>query len=227
MVLSVRAPPFTEGIFPMLEAEGRLITHRRPVSRLPPALAHNPTYARHTPARGLAASLAALRSTFSVFGAMASKPTVSRLPHLRRLPHLSQRGSSTFRRVAGHLRPLVGGHRQLPVCHHVWPDKVRKYNMTINDLVSPAHGIDHLDDIYRSVEALIESIDERDSDLAVALQYEDQCPLCFRQALLHVVELLSHCGTTAVAVDMAQQHRMTCLQEGLLPATAMDNLIAL
>ena len=94
----------------------------------PPSItvaAHNPTYARRTTRGGLVASLAALQPTFSVFGAMASKPTVSRVPHLRRLPNLSQRGSSTFRRVAGHLRPLVGGHRQLSVCHHVWPDKVR------------------------------------------------------------------------------------------------------
>ncbi len=99
--------------------------------------------------------------------------------------------------------------------------------MTIHHLASPAHDTDHLDGIYRSVEALIESIDDRDSDLAVALQYEDQCPHCFRQAILHVTELLPHCGTTAVAVDMAQQHHMTCLQEGLLPATAMHNPIAL
>jgi len=94
----------------------------------PPSItvaAHNPTYARHTPARGLATSLAALQPTFSVFGAMASKPTVSRVPHLRRLPHLSQRGSSTFRRVAGHTTAGRRASAAPPVCHHVWPDKVR------------------------------------------------------------------------------------------------------
>jgi len=46
----------------------------------PPSItvaAHNPTYARRTTRGGLVASLAALQPTFSVFGAMASKPTVS------------------------------------------------------------------------------------------------------------------------------------------------------
>lgn len=86
--------------------------------------------------------------------------------------------------------------------------------MTIHHLASPAHDIDHLDDIYRSVEALIESIDQGGSDLAVALQHEDVCSHCFRQALLHVVELLPHCGTTADAVDMAQQNHLKCLGEG-------------
>jgi hypothetical protein len=99
--------------------------------------------------------------------------------------------------------------------------------MTIHHLASPAHDIDHLDSIYRSVEALIESIDERDSDLAVALQHEDECSHCFRHALLHVVELLPHCATTAVAVDMAQQNHMTYLEEGMVPATAMRNLTGL
>ncbi len=99
--------------------------------------------------------------------------------------------------------------------------------MTIHHLASPAHDIDHLDDIYRSVEALIESLEEGDSNLAVALQHEDECPHCFRHALLHVIELSPHCGTTAVAADMAQQNHMTCLEVGLLPATAMEDLIAL
>ena len=99
--------------------------------------------------------------------------------------------------------------------------------MTINDLASPAHDTDHLDGIYRSVETLIESLDEGDSDLAVALQHEDECPHCFSQALPHVIQLLPQYGTTAVAVDMAQHHHVTCLDVGLLPATAMDDLIAL
>ncbi len=99
--------------------------------------------------------------------------------------------------------------------------------MTIHHLAAPAHDIDHLDGIYRSVEALIESLDQRGSDLAVALKHEDECPHCFRRALLHTIELLPHCGTIAVAVDMAQQNHKTCLEEGLLPATAMDNPIAL
>ncbi len=99
--------------------------------------------------------------------------------------------------------------------------------MTIHHLASPAHDIDHLDGIYRSVEALIKSIDDGDNNMAAALQHEDECPHCFRQALLHVIELLPHCGATAVAADMAQQHHMRCLEEGLLPATAMDNRTAL
>ncbi len=82
----------------------------------------DPTYARHTPARGLAASLAALQPTFSVFGAMASKPTVSRVPHLRRLPNLSRRSPVTVQPRRWPVTTAAGGHRQLPVCHHVWPD---------------------------------------------------------------------------------------------------------
>ncbi len=185
----------------------------------PPSItvaAHNPTYARHTPARGLATSLAALQPTFSVFGAMASKPTVSRVPHLRRLPNLSRRSPVTVQPRRWPVTTAAGGHRQLP-----------PFATTCGPTRKDVQNIDHLDGIYRSVEALIESIDERDSDLAVALRHEDQCPHCFRQALLHVIELLPRCGTTAVAVDMAQQHHMTCLEVGLLPATAMEDLIAL
>ena len=99
--------------------------------------------------------------------------------------------------------------------------------MTVNHSASPAHDIDQPDGIYRSVEALIESVDERDSDLAVALQHEEECPHCVSQAPLHVIELLPHCGTTVVAVDMAQQNHMTCLEVGLLHATATEDLIAL
>ena len=99
--------------------------------------------------------------------------------------------------------------------------------MTIHHQSAPAHDIDHLDGIYRSVEALIESLHEGGSDLAVALQHEEECPLCFSHALFHVIELLPRGGTTAVAVDMAQQHHVPCLQVGLLPATAMEDLIAL
>ncbi len=99
--------------------------------------------------------------------------------------------------------------------------------MTANRSASPAHNIDHLDGIYRSVEALIESLDEGDSDLAVALQHEYECPHFFSHALLHVIGLLPRRGTTAVAVDMAQHHHMTCLDVGLLPATATEDLVAL
>ena len=99
--------------------------------------------------------------------------------------------------------------------------------MPVNHSAAPAYDTDHLDGIYRSVEALIDSIDEGDSDLAVALQHEDECSLCFSQALPHVIELLPRCGTTALAVDMAQHHHVTCLDVGLLPATAMEDLIAL
>ncbi len=92
--------------------------------------------------------------------------------------------------------------------------------MTINHLATPAHVIDYLDGTYQSVEALIESIEEGNSTISVALQNEHQCPDCFMQALLHVIELMPHCEDTAVAVDMAHQNHLRCLEEGLLPATA-------
>jgi hypothetical protein len=89
--------------------------------------------------------------------------------------------------------------------------------MTIDHLATPAHVIDYLDGIYRSVEALIDSIEEGDSTIAVALHDEDQCAHCFRQAVLHVIELLPHCEDTAAAVDMAHENHLRCLEEGLLP----------
>lgn len=99
--------------------------------------------------------------------------------------------------------------------------------MTVNRSASPAHDIDHLDGIYRSVEALIDSLDDGDSDLAVALPHEDECPPCFSHALFPRARTLAALQTTAVAVDMAKQHPMTCLEVALLPATAMEDLITL
>ncbi len=86
--------------------------------------------------------------------------------------------------------------------------------MTIIHPASPSHDKGHIDDIYRSVEDLIESIYEDDSLPAVALHDQYQCGDCFRQAILHVIELLPHCGTVAGASNAAQEYHMECLLAG-------------
>ncbi len=126
--------------------------------------------------------------------------------------------------MAGHLRPLPADIGSSPLCHHVWPDKYGSERM-ITHQSSPAHNTDHLDGIYRSVVALIDSIEERDSNTAVALHDEDECPDCFRQAILHVIELLPHCGTTAHTADLARQWHMECLQGGRSSRSATTDLV--
>ncbi len=86
--------------------------------------------------------------------------------------------------------------------------------MAITHPASPSHDTDHIDDIYRSVEALIESIDAEESNIAVALHDQYQCGDCFRQAILHVIELLPHCSTVAHASNLAQEYHMECLLGG-------------
>ncbi len=96
--------------------------------------------------------------------------------------------------------------------------------MTITHQPYPAHAIDHLDSIYQSVEALIGSIDEVDGAIAVALQFEDECPDCFRQAILHVIELLPNDSTISGAAHLARQWHMECLQGGSLSRSAIQRL---
>ncbi len=86
--------------------------------------------------------------------------------------------------------------------------------MAITHPASTPHDKGHIDDIYRSVEDLLESIYEEDSLAAVALHDQYQCGDCFRQAILHVIELLPHCGTVAVASNEAQEYHMECLLAG-------------
>ena len=86
--------------------------------------------------------------------------------------------------------------------------------MIIIHPASPAHDEGLIDDIYRSVEDLLESIDEDHSLPAVALHDQYQCGDCFRQAILHVIELLPHCGTVADASNLAQEYHMECLLGG-------------
>lgn len=203
--------------------------NRAEPTSLPPSItvaAHNPTYARHTRAESSRHPSCDPATDVSGLRCKESTGTVLPPPRLTIAPSAGEARSS-FSRVAGRSRPLQADIGSSPFATTCGPTRKDVQNMTIHHQSAPAYDIDHLDGIYQSVEALIESMDERDSDLAVALRHEDQCPHYFRQALLHVIELLPRCGTTAVAVDMAQQHHMTCLQVGLLPATAMEDLIAL
>ncbi len=98
--------------------------------------------------------------------------------------------------------------------------------MIITHQFSPSHDADHVDAIYRSVEDLLESIEEDHSLVAVALHKQYQCGDCFRQAVLHVIELLPHCSTVADASSLAQEYHMECVLAGRFDYDADSNTVA-
>ncbi len=99
--------------------------NRAETTLLPPSItvaAHNAPYARHTTRSHLVGIPVTLRSKFPALGARTSTMT-ARSPARLRIPPSASEGRSLFSRVAGPLTTAAGGHRRLPLCHHVWPDK--------------------------------------------------------------------------------------------------------